>query len=271
MSHRSLAPSSYRNLVAEILRIYDRTRQSLILGHWEIGKTIVEIEQDGASRAAYGKQILFQVSQDLTRERGPGFSLTNLKRFRRFYLAQKRPTSAQLGWSHHAELEVVHDAGQRRALKKRVVREGLSCHELRALIRAGQEKRGRVKPRVIDLTPLVPRKGPLGTHQIVSPEDVGWPDREVLLLDLGFRFYKALAGAKKRLKAGQIVEVRGKKIVKSAEKKPGYTYRAYLQKVIDGDSVPRNTAQEMRVGPSKPICGNGLQSTLSGFGQKPWS
>ena len=45
-----------------------------------------------------------------------------------------------------------------------------------------------------------------------------------------------------------------------------YTYKAYVMDIIDGDSVPRKAAQEMRVGPSKSIYGNGFQSALSGFG-----
>jgi hypothetical protein len=52
---------------------------------------------------------------------------------------------------------------------------------------------------------------------------------------------------------------------------PTYLYKAWVDEVIDGDSVPRKTAQEMRAGPSKPICGNGLQSALSGIGQNPMS
>jgi len=49
----------------------------------------------------------------------------------------------------------------------------------------------------------------------------------------------------------------------------GGTYT--VERVIDGDSVPRKTAREMRVGPSEPTCRSRLQSALSGIGQNPVS
>ena len=90
MPGRAIAPSTYRKLVADIVRIYDDARRSLVEAHWEIGKRTVEIEQDGASRAAYGSRLLLQISNDLTRERGAGFSDANLRRMRQFYLENRK-------------------------------------------------------------------------------------------------------------------------------------------------------------------------------------
>jgi len=258
MPDRTLAPSNYRKLVADIVRIYDNAHQSLVKAHWEIGRTIVEIEQDGASRAAYGSGLLAQLSADLTLERGVGFSITNLKRFRRYYLIQKRPPVAQLGWSHQNELLAVRDLRKKRVLEKRAVLEGLSRDELRKLIRktVGTEKPLRTRP--IDVTPLVPKRGLFHIYQILCGADIGWPDPDALVLDHGFRFYKTLSPAEsKAFKAGDIVEVFGKMLRKTTRAtkpgfksgrvvssspdstlvtKPGYTYTAYLQKVIDGDT-----------------------------------
>jgi endonuclease YncB( thermonuclease family) len=236
MANRSIVPSSYRKLVAEIVRIYDEARRSLIEAHWEIGKRVVEIEQDGAARAAYGSGLLARLSEDLTRERGAGFSGTNLKRFRRFYLSQKRPPVAQLGWSHQNELMLVKDAGRRKALAARAAKEGLTRNELRALIRSKQEK-PKTKPfDPADL--LVPKKGPLDLYRIRRGADVGWPRPEALLFDHGFRFYDEMSAEEARgLAVGDIVEDRGDKLVKvKGALKPGYTYTAFLQRVIDGDT-----------------------------------
>jgi len=55
--------------------------------YWEIGRRIVEFEQQGATRAGYGEQILAKLSQDLTKRFGRGFGVDNLQRFRSFFLS----------------------------------------------------------------------------------------------------------------------------------------------------------------------------------------
>ncbi len=47
---------------------------------WEIGRHIVEFEQGGEHRAAYGKKLLSSLAEDLTREFGKGFDASNCKR-----------------------------------------------------------------------------------------------------------------------------------------------------------------------------------------------
>ncbi len=239
MPDRTLALSHYRKLVADIVRIYDTARRSLVQAHWEIGRTIVEIEQDGASRAAYGSGLLAQLSFDLSRERGQGFSSTNLKRFRQFYLLNPKGAPAHLlTWAHHVELLSVHDTKKRLALEKRAQEEELLRHELRGLIRKVQEKEKSLRPRSVNVTPLVPKRGPLHVYQIRCGADIGWPDPDVLVLDHGFRFYKTLSPAEsKSFKAGDIVEVCGQTLRKTTRvAMPSFTYTAYLQKVIDGDT-----------------------------------
>jgi len=52
---------------------------------WTIGQYIVEFEQGGASRAAYGKRLLSDLSDSLTAEFGKGFDERNLRHMRAFY------------------------------------------------------------------------------------------------------------------------------------------------------------------------------------------
>ena len=54
--------------------------------YYEVGRKIVEEEQNGEKRAEYGKQLLENLSVILTGEFGKGFSETNLKQMRKFYL-----------------------------------------------------------------------------------------------------------------------------------------------------------------------------------------
>ena len=59
---------------------------SLVDRHWRIGQRIVEQEQNGASRAEYGKHVIEVASAALTEEFGKGFSYTNIANYKRFYL-----------------------------------------------------------------------------------------------------------------------------------------------------------------------------------------
>ncbi len=58
---------------------------AMVYTYYEIGRRIVEEEQHGQDRAAYGQQLLQGLSEYLTKKFGKGFSLTNLKQFRQFY------------------------------------------------------------------------------------------------------------------------------------------------------------------------------------------
>jgi hypothetical protein len=80
----------------------------LVVLYWQIGK---RIQQDvlGNKRAAYGKQIVYQVGRQLTLEYGEGFSRANLFHMMRFvtvYPDEKivYALSRQLGWTHFRQI-----------------------------------------------------------------------------------------------------------------------------------------------------------------------
>ncbi len=80
--------------IADIKQIMEQARQkaysavgyAMVEGYWLIGKRIVEEEQQGKERAEYGKAILKKISEQLSAEIGKGFSVSNIKNFRQFYL-----------------------------------------------------------------------------------------------------------------------------------------------------------------------------------------
>jgi predicted nuclease of restriction endonuclease-like (RecB) superfamily len=71
--------------------------------YWEIGKHILEFEQGGQSRAAYGKRLLPQLGQTLSQEFGKGFDATNLRHMRGFFLAFPKCDALrrELSWTHY--------------------------------------------------------------------------------------------------------------------------------------------------------------------------
>ncbi|MFD1606000.1 DUF1016 N-terminal domain-containing protein [Flavobacterium artemisiae] len=72
-----------QNARQQVLRTVNST---MTITYFEIGRIIVEEEQNGKDRAEYGKQLLKNLSQQLTKEFGKGFSVINLENMRKFYL-----------------------------------------------------------------------------------------------------------------------------------------------------------------------------------------
>ncbi|MGF6516252.1 putative nuclease of restriction endonuclease-like (RecB) superfamily [Pseudomonas sp. BT76 TE3572] len=73
---------------------------------WQIGRHIVEFEQEGARRAGYGKQLLASLAKVLTAEFGKGFDETNLRKMRLFYqtFPIRDALRPELSWTHYRRL-----------------------------------------------------------------------------------------------------------------------------------------------------------------------
>ena len=84
---------SYDHVLSDMVDLLNSARRTaartvnavMTATYWEIGRRIVELEQGGLVKAGYGEMILKKLAVDLTRRLGRGFSLTNLKQFRKFY------------------------------------------------------------------------------------------------------------------------------------------------------------------------------------------
>ncbi|WP_080778148.1 PDDEXK nuclease domain-containing protein [Chryseobacterium phocaeense] len=94
--------------VKEIIRqsrekVFRIANSTLLLTYWQIGKLIVEDEQEGKERAEYGKQTLKNLSKKLSLEFGKGFDYTNLSNMRKFYKAFPiiDAVRQQLSWTHY--------------------------------------------------------------------------------------------------------------------------------------------------------------------------
>ena len=110
------------NYISEIKKILKNARQkaytavnsAMVEAYWEIGRRIVEEEQNGKERAEYGKEILQNLSKELTEEFGKGYSYRTLREIRQFYLMfsdfeKWRTVSAKLTWSHFQKVLKVSD------------------------------------------------------------------------------------------------------------------------------------------------------------------
>jgi len=132
------------SLIAEIKEIINASRQNagqyvnseLLSAYWNIGRIIIEHEQNSKTRAEYGKQILKELSRALTAEFGKGFSRSNLQNMRAFYLTYKKrqTVSGKLSWSHYCELLSISDENKRGFYEKESLNTGWSVRELRRQI-----------------------------------------------------------------------------------------------------------------------------------------
>jgi hypothetical protein len=72
-------------LVQARARVARSVNSEMVIAYWHIGREIVEQEQGGRKRAAYGEAVLEELSRRLTTEFGRGFDVTNLRKMRQFY------------------------------------------------------------------------------------------------------------------------------------------------------------------------------------------
>lgn len=115
MSEKQVSRLCSIDFLLEMKRIVTKARQkaystinsAMVEAYWQMGKRIVEQEQQGKDRADYGSQLLKLLSKELTEEFGKGFSVNSLYYFRQFYLAFPEifPTMwGVLTWSHYKRL-----------------------------------------------------------------------------------------------------------------------------------------------------------------------
>ena len=132
------------SMILEIRELLENARKNvaqqvntqLLTTYWNIGRIIVEYEQQNQIRADYGKQTLKELSKELTREFGKGFSRSNLQNMRAFYLAYEKcqTVSGKLSWSHYCELLSITDENKRSFYEKESVNSGWSVRELKRQI-----------------------------------------------------------------------------------------------------------------------------------------
>ena len=113
-----------------------QVNSELLKAYWNIGRIVCEYEQSTPERADYGKQIMKNLSKELTREFGKGFSVSNLQFMRRFYLAYsiQQTVSVKLGWSHYCELLTITDSDKRSFYEKEAINANWSVRELKRQI-----------------------------------------------------------------------------------------------------------------------------------------
>ena len=168
MNNSSLNTSFFTNAIQLIRsarhKIHRQINLTMVQTYFEIGRMIIDNEQQGSERAEYGKQLLENLSEVLTKEFGSGFSETNLRQMRKFFLIYqiqqtlsaefgKRDTEVdtsqneqnnldenriqqtvsaefKLSWSHYLKLMRIDEANERNFYEIESIKNNWSVREL---------------------------------------------------------------------------------------------------------------------------------------------
>jgi predicted nuclease of restriction endonuclease-like (RecB) superfamily len=195
---------SFGTLVKNIRSIILTARQTAVrqidflqvVTSFEIGRQIVEYEQQGADRAKYGAKVLVNLSQKLSGEFGNGFSSTNLKLMRQFFLqyrtrigqtlsdqllpgtkGQTLPDQSRkiqparprinLSWSHYVFLLGIKDSEERNFYEIEATQENWSLRELKRQFNSGLYERLALSRNKTGI-----RKLALEGQKVEKPEDL---------------------------------------------------------------------------------------------------
>jgi len=173
----ALAPrgpgSAYRAVLADVVKLLEDARRTsaravnavMTATYWQVGRHIVEHEQRGRARAAYGEELVVRLAKDLTARFGRGFGVVNLNHMKRFYLgwprerilqtlselsagsilqtasdrsgltgvarsAESAASALPLPWSHYVRLLSVRDPVARSLYETQALRGGWTVREL---------------------------------------------------------------------------------------------------------------------------------------------
>lgn len=140
-------PNSIKNkndeLYSQIASVLSKSRKfvvstvntTMVRSYFEIGRIIVENEQNGKNRAEYGKETLKNLSERLTKDFGKGFSVENLDRMRFFYRTYANSstllTNFELSWSHYLFLMRIENPDERKFYEIECKNSNWSLRELR--------------------------------------------------------------------------------------------------------------------------------------------
>jgi len=111
---------------------YKAVNFAMVQAYWQIGHIIVENEQNGEERAAYGKGILQELSERMTSEFGKGFSVRNLQQIKKFYLLFPNANAlrSELTWTHYRSLLRIVDEAARNWYMNEAIEAGWSSRQL---------------------------------------------------------------------------------------------------------------------------------------------
>ena len=118
-------------LVTARNKVYQTANFTMVEAYWNIGKSIIE-EQGGNEKAEYGTGLLKELSKQMTQDFGKGFTVSNLKNMRQFYLTFPNGYAlrSELSWTHYRLLMRVENENAREFYMQEAVKSQWSTRQL---------------------------------------------------------------------------------------------------------------------------------------------
>ena len=112
-------------------KVYRSANSAMVEAYWLIGKRIVE-KQGGETKAKYGDALIKELSIQMTKDFGKGYTVSNLRKFRQFYLffPIRSAVWSELTWSHYRALLKVKDEDARNFYMNECVKSNWSTRQL---------------------------------------------------------------------------------------------------------------------------------------------
>ncbi|MDX8572000.1 PDDEXK nuclease domain-containing protein [Elizabethkingia sp. HX QKY] len=191
----------------------------MLEAYWKVGKRIVDEEQEGRERADYGKYIIRNLSEELTKNFGKGFSERTIREYRQFYMLFPdfqvneiwRTLSAKLTWSHFQKVFKIQNPDARTYYLKesaenqwsvRALDRNISTLYFERLLMSPEKKLNEEEADLSNYNKFEFIKNPTVLEFLNLPSNIGYTERDlekalldnlqkfILELGKGFAFVK---------------------------------------------------------------------------------
>jgi len=139
------------------LKVFRAANSALLESYWQIGKLIVEDEQQGKLRAEYGAATLKTLSNQLTLEFGKGFDESNLRNIRGFYKSFpiRDAVRHELSWTHYRLLSRLDSEEKRKFYIEESITSNWNSRELQRQIHSLSYERSLTEPKTNNPKPNI--------------------------------------------------------------------------------------------------------------------
>ena len=112
-------------------KVYNTANFAMVQAYWNIGKKIIE-EQGGKDTAEYGQGLLEELSKQMTKDFGKGFTVANLKNMRQFYIIFPNGYAlrSELSWTYYRSLMCVENEKARNFYLEEAIKSNWSIRQL---------------------------------------------------------------------------------------------------------------------------------------------
>ena len=231
-----IALVGYENLLTEIQKqiaqaqqnvVQNIARQKVVMA-WNVGK-IIDEHLSRNDKTGYGEKLMEKLVQDTA------LSDNSLYRMRSFYQSYPKlpKDEKQLNWTHYQTLSGVKKDEERKRLENLVRDNSWTTDDLQTEVKKLKTKKPLRKKKLLK-TKLHPERGQLFSYPLIKLENA-----DVTCIDCGFNFFREVENKSKNLQNVDVIKKDETYSLKKSDSHPRKfnTYKAYLDRVVDGDTI----------------------------------